>query len=376
MATPDLLIVGGSVRAAAWCAVRAGLKVAALDRYNDLDLLAVAEPCFKWDGSDEQVERVVGELGVPWMYTGPLENRPDLVDRCAALAPLRGNPGDVLRAVRDPVRVRTVLREAGLPALEVRVEHDPPPADGTWLLKPRASCGGRGIVVWNRKAAGHPTLREPHYFQERDGFRPPYVLKEIDALHHCSAVGVRVKREVRPLGHTDWLDPPVDGGAEDFAFRSLSAWNVPVWSEPMSKPAFALAEAFELEGPFSVDFAATVGRGDDPPEFLRVVEVNPRFTASMDLLRNPFGREDPPTHLHAGKRIVFAPFDCRAPELPLRKTSFLDGVADVPAPGSLIKRGEPVCSVLEFTPGDGRPSVTARRIAALAKEVTGRLAPA
>ena len=129
MPKPDLLIVGGSARAAACVAVRSGLKVAALDRYNDLDLRLAAETVLPWDGGDADIERAVGEFGVPWMYVGPLENRPDLVDRCAELAPLRGNGGDVLRAVRDPWRVRHALRFAGLPTLDLRRRIDPPPAD-------------------------------------------------------------------------------------------------------------------------------------------------------------------------------------------------------------------------------------------------------
>ena len=297
MPKPDLLIVGGSARAAAWCAVRAGLRVAALDRYNDLDLLAVADPCFKWDGSDRQVEEVVGALGVPWMYVGPLENRPDLVDRCAKLAPLRGNGGDVLRAVRDPVRLQRALGEAGLPTLAVREETNPPPADGTWLLKPRGGCGGRGIAVWDRRAAGHATLREPHYFQERDGFRPPYVLIEIDGIHAESAAAVRVDRRVRPLGHSAYLDPPVENDIEDFALREVSGWNVPVTPRFFRSQLEVIAEAFGLVGPFGIDFAATVGRGDDPLDSPRVVEVNPRFTSTMELLGNPFGGENIPSHL-------------------------------------------------------------------------------
>ncbi|MEM9704429.1 MAG: hypothetical protein AAF907_18450, partial [Planctomycetota bacterium] len=215
MPDPDLLIVGGSVRAAAWCAVRAGLKVAALDRFNDLDLKAVAEPCFLWDGSDEQVERVVGDLRVPWMYTGPLENRPDLIDRCAELAPLRGNPGNVLRRVRDPFELHAALtafrraepdHERILRVLDVRSSDDPPPfapadwatnpqlfasEEPPWLLKPLNSCGGSGIAVWEEAAAEHPTLSRSHYFQR---------ITSTGTVLPCSVSAEAVAGGVRPLG--------------------------------------------------------------------------------------------------------------------------------------------------------------------------------
>ena len=350
MPKPDLLIVGGSARAAAWCAVRAGMKVAALDRYNDLDLLAVADPCFKWDGSDRQVEEVVGDLGVPWMYVGPLENRPDLVDRCARLAPLRGNGGDVLRAVRDPVRVQRVLGEAGLPTLAVREERDPPPADGNWLLKPRGGCGGRGIAVWDQRAAGHPTLRESHYFQELvPGLRGRSF--HVSSAFAATPDGVRLAGVFR---HGNWSadDPhpawsrPIYG--PDRVARRYGYSHGVFWGEREEH----LARALNLRGPCGID--ATQGWRDGHRGF--VVEVNPRFTASMDLCDlacGPFGNVDTRDawpEVERARRIVVTDRPVHAGRMPVFGPHDDGWAADVPAPGTVIPAGGPVCTVFAECP--------------------------
>ena len=386
MPKPDLLIVGGSARAAAWCAVRAGLKVAGLDRYNDLDLLAVAAPCFQWDGSDRQVEEVVGALGVPWMYVGPLENRPDLVDRCAKLAPLRGNGGEVLRAVRDPVRVQRVLAEAGLPTLAVREEDDPPPADGRWMVKPDAGCGGRAVAVWDIAAAAAGPPPEPHHFQERAAGEPVAV--------------AAVAGPDRLGGGTLW-------GQQPSPWPGCVRYGGAVGPLPQNRrlryavrrTVERVAEAFGLAGPFGIDAIFDRPRGGPR---LRVVEVNPRFSVShgLEALAVPnagrldgdgrflgtdwFGDLRPPWRRTVGARIVYADGWRRTPPLP--PPNFLTpagsrgpvpypfpSVADVPVPGRLCQPGEPVCTVLA---SGADPACVTTRLTVRAAGVKAGLAPA
>ncbi len=47
------------------------------------------------------------------MYTGALENHPELVDQMAWIAPLLGNPGEVLARVRSPWELSKALNMAG-----------------------------------------------------------------------------------------------------------------------------------------------------------------------------------------------------------------------------------------------------------------------
>ncbi|QDT17307.1 ATP-grasp domain-containing protein [Alienimonas californiensis] len=395
MADPDLLIVGGSVRAAAWCAVRAGLKVAALDRYNDLDLLAVAEPCFNWDGSDEQVERVVGELGVPWMYTGPLENRPDLVDRCAALAPLRGTCGEALRRVRDPFELHAALmafaesrrtRAEALRVLDVRSADDPPPYAPKeirtvdffcasevplWLLKPLDSGGGAGIAVWDAAAVDHPTRERPHYFQQimtsgdRRGCRPVSVSADaapggVRLLGSCSQGPAQL------LGRLHQGFRWSEACGPGFVRRSFAA-----------EMAEHLAMWFDLRGLFGVDLCTYAGDGDGAKASFAVVEVNPRFTATMDLLDDirsgptgPFGtasRTDVGVvSARRRKKVIYAKRDCRLREhrpLPIFSPDARGWVADVPEQGAVVRAREPICTV--YGSGEGIHNLRAAEVRVL-----------
>jgi len=83
------------------------------------------------------------------MYTGALENYPELVDQMAWIAPLLGNPGDVLARIRSPWELGDVLRGAGLlfpetaggrrlPAMEV-------------LAKTYNGASGSGVRVLRRE---------------------------------------------------------------------------------------------------------------------------------------------------------------------------------------------------------------------------------
>ena len=378
MADPDLLIVGASARTAAWCAVRAGLSVAALDRYNDLDLRAVADPVILWDGSDGQAEAVVGDLGVPWTYTGPLENRPDLVERCAKLAPLRGTPAAALRAVRDPLRLHAALTEwAATPAnadgnlcvLPVRPAHDPPPLappgwerdlrfftregdDGPWVIKPLDSCGGYGIAVWDAATAADPYFTDrPHYFQRIRSHKRP--------CHPGSAAA-----ETTP-GGVRWFGACGTGPAQMLGMEPPNFRNELLRGPGFTGPWIAdllgfLGDRFGLRGPFGVDLMAYSGR----PGRWAVLEANPRLSASMDLYptaHGPFGTASAGPTAAARprrcRRTVFATQDVRVGKLPVFGPDDRGWVADVPAPGAVIPDRFPVCTVYaedDETGGSGR----------------------
>src|ERR1700730_13118688 len=90
---PDIIIFGASVRAAAFSALRAGLRPWCADLFQDEDLQACC--------STQQVSTVgypkdfeaIAKLGPPgpWMYTGGLENHPTLIERISDKRFLWGN---------------------------------------------------------------------------------------------------------------------------------------------------------------------------------------------------------------------------------------------------------------------------------------------
>src|SRR5438067_8551857 len=145
---PNVLIVGASARAAAFSALRAGLRPWCADLFADVDLQAVcpAVTVGRRDYPAGLASVVAQAPQAPLIYTGALENRPKLIGRLAKLRPLWGNGPEALRRVRRPWTVEAVLRRAGLPCPRTWQGRRRLPPDGGWLVKPPAGAGGRGVA--------------------------------------------------------------------------------------------------------------------------------------------------------------------------------------------------------------------------------------
>jgi predicted ATP-grasp superfamily ATP-dependent carboligase len=348
----DLLILGVSARAAAFSALRGGLRPSCADHFADRDL-AAACPVARVDaprGPDGLADFAEALPPSPWLYTGGLENHPDLVERISRRHRLWGIGADALRRVRDPVAVAEVLDAAGIPAPEVRVDPRGLPRDGSWLAKPRASGGGIGVEPLAGPEIGDSPAR---YYQRRiDG--PGFSALFIGGLGRVRLVGVA----------RQWV-----GGVpgRPFAYRGgIGPWRVgDALAGRLRELGDRLASAFDLVGWFGVDYVLR----DGVPW---PVEVNPRYTASVEIHELAKGRPLLPEHraacegimepredradearpaLVVAKWIVYAPRRWFAPDIAWDEDRS-DGpgairpVADIPAPGVCIEAGEPVMTLL------------------------------
>src|SRR5436190_4686189 len=140
-------IVGASTRAAAASAVRAGFQPLAADLFADADLRQIATATRIRPYPEGLLDWLRTIEPPAWMYTGALENHPELVDQMAWIAPLAGNPGEVLARVRSPWELGDTLRNAGLLFPETRRSADGLPRDGTWLVKTYHGASGSGVRV-------------------------------------------------------------------------------------------------------------------------------------------------------------------------------------------------------------------------------------
>jgi predicted ATP-grasp superfamily ATP-dependent carboligase len=359
----SITIVGASVRAAAASAARAGLQVRAADLFADDDLRALC-PTVRVANYPREFEAVLRAAPTNgWMYTGAIENYPRLVERMSKVAPLWGNPCEVLRAVRNPMQVNAALRAAALPCPAVQRDDAGIPADGTWLCKPLRSAGGSGIE-WRR--AGSHRAKRGHYFQQ---FVPGLAMSALYVATHSAAVLLGVTRQI--VGG--------DGNGQN-GFRysgSIGPLDAPQRiADAFARIGDALAAQFDLRGLFGVD--AIVNDGGVWP-----VEVNPRFPASAELYDWAGGvstvglhvaacrgdrLEAPPlptTRLVYGKAIVFAD----------RTYTVGDGLeklagtriahdwpllADIPAKGSTIRTGEPIVTLFAAEQSEPRVLETLR----------------
>jgi uncharacterized protein len=352
----DLLILGASTRAAAFSALRCGLIPRCADYFADRDLAAVC-PVDRVDPRHARrqfidLAEAVGRT--PWLYTGGFENHPEWVDRISRRHLLWGVDGAALHLVRDPAHVADVLRQHEIPCPGVRTDSVGLPRDATWLKKPLASGGGRGIqpLVDRIDSAG-----KLHYFQERiDG--PSF-----------SALFVGQRWGAQFIGVTRQLI-----GIQDspFVYRG-SVGPMPV-SAPLATRLRSLgdvlARSFGLIGWFGVDYILRDG-------IPWPVEINPRYTASVDIHEIASGRSLLAQHRIAceassttaevpfpadfspscviAKWILYAPRQLVAPEIipeENESTNFLAvrSIADIPWPGTCIEPGEPVMTLMATAP--------------------------
>jgi predicted ATP-grasp superfamily ATP-dependent carboligase len=346
--TSRLLILGASVRAAAQSAWRAGLRPIGIDLFADRDLAALG-PAHRIAASDYPhglAARAAKVELAPWIYTGALENHPDRIDHLARQRPLWGCRGESLRAVRDPLALARILRAAGLASPEARRDPDGLPRDGRWLVKPWASAGGRGIQPL-LPDTGPP--QRPSYYHERIEGEP------LSAVYVAQPSGTTV------LGVTwQWIGLP----EAPFAYRgSIGPWPLSAIERARFETlGQILADAFGLIGLFGVDL---IWREGQP----WAVEVNPRYTASIEVLELALGRSFLGEHRRAfdstaidcrsvvsnpragvvGKAILFARSPCRFPDLDLAPSAAdpfaIPTIADIPHPGATFGPGDPVLTV-------------------------------
>jgi predicted ATP-grasp superfamily ATP-dependent carboligase len=352
-----LAIVGASARAAAFSALRAGFDVVTGDLFADADLARHCPATRVQQYPEGLVEWLAGAQCDAWAYTGALENYPDLVDRMAAIRQLIGNSGDALRDVRNPLVLQQVLNERDIAFPETRAMADGLPWDGSWLCKTYRGSSGSGVWRLDGAAALDRAQRERAVFQR-------FVYGQAAAAIYAFAGD-----SGELLGVTRQLLDHADSAAWRYAG---SIGPVSVSSEAraqLARLAEVLANRFGLQGIVGVDFVLTEAG-------CAVVEINPRYTASVEIVERIRATATAARRWHA-KRIVYAPLDATVSrtfhDWALAESS-LDmaacNLADIPTAGERIPAGRPVLTA--FAEGDSDDHCE-RRLAERVAEVVRRL---
>jgi predicted ATP-grasp superfamily ATP-dependent carboligase len=338
-----VLIVGVSTRAAAESAVRAGYDVVTVDAFGDLDqpaacvTLPEGRPWSAAAASRHARERHADAV----VYLSNVDNDLRAVAALANGRQLWGNPPDVLRRARDPLAARNAFSAAGIDAPEVVVGGELPPGD--WLVKPLRSGGGARV-----RRPRTPAVPRGCYAQ---GF--------ISGMAG-SVVFVAARGRMAVLGITRQLVGDAAFGASGFRYcGSLLCPPRPAPGLCLRAEAVArtAADAFGLVGVNGVDFI-------DGGRAIHPIEVNPRWTASMELVERARGLsvfgvhaaacttgklpadgalDNEPARVH-GKAIVFARRHVTVGDT--HEWLADPTVCDIPRPGVRIAPGQPVCTVL------------------------------
>lgn len=343
-----ILLVGPSVRAMAYSALRAGFTPICFDLFADLDLQAVAKvERIPLDHYPNKLPELLQSYDrqIPLMYTGGLENYPELLQELSKQRPVWGYVPQG-EGVRSPAFLDALASKKTFE----RLQHpDTVPAHGSWLLKPISGAGGRGIRHWQPAEV----LPESHFLEE--------FLEDADAI---SVLFLADGQETRCLGMTRQLVGTRRLHAPSpFTYTgSIGPFSPPVhMHNTIAQIGNSIVEADpQIRGIFGIDLAFA-----DQNRFY-LFEVNPRYTASTEVLELQSGMDFISQHAAAfclvekstrlsplksslGKAIYFAPFDLYVPELPWLApySGQVPILADVPAPGTFIRQGEPVCTLFD-----------------------------
>ena len=366
MSNNPLIIIGASARAAAFSAHRAGYTPYWLDRFGDEDLRQQFPGNVIAGYPQEAVELIAGAPDAPFIYTGALENHPGVLDELCRRRTLLGNPAPVCSGVRDPSRLYQAFRRERVACPEIRTVEQgqissmpplavseglspcPSPHPDGWLLKPLRSAGGTGIEHYNGQL-----VDERNYLQQYlTGDSRSAVF--VGAKGHCCLLGVTRQLVGLPEFHAGEFSYCGSIGPLQLNESDSIQWR---------RIGEVITREFNLTGLFGVD---AIKQQDS----IYPVEVNPRYTASVEVLELALGRRAMKYHCDAcndqlpdreerergkliGKAILFAPADLVFREFPQEGFS----IADVPAPGTEIKQGHPVLTVL--VGGTGIDSISA-----------------
>jgi predicted ATP-grasp superfamily ATP-dependent carboligase len=328
-----------SARMLADLAMRDDQRMVALDLFGDVDLRRTASRVVTRGGLTALVDAAARERSTAVVYGASFENHPRLVERLGQRHALLGNTPHTLRAVRDPRRLASALRDAGL--LYPRTfAAAPDERSGPWLRKPLRGGGGTRVQAWRGG-----TLPAGTVVQER-----------VDGVA-CSAAAAGNGVDAVVLGVTEQLI-----GQRAFGVRGYRWCGnvVPPRLPEREREALlgqaraicsSLTAAFALRGLFGVDLMWDGERA-------WTIEVNPRPTASLEAIETAYGVGAFAAHLQgcagelprveiegdgaAGKAVLFATEDVVIGD---SERWLARGVRDVPHPGERIVAGRPICTI-------------------------------
>jgi len=278
------------------------------------------------------------------VYAGGLENRSGLLRRLERRGAVLGNGSEVVEAVRDPARLFAFLQREGIPHPPTFVGRpDRAPGDGPpSLWKPIRSGGGI------RVRSTRPREARPRGFY-RQGF-----LRGSPG----SASFVADSERAALLGVTEQLAGCRDLGGSAFRYCGNIAGPPRAFVSRQAlalliEAGNALTRRFGLRGLFGIDFILAGG-------VPYLIEVNPRYTASMELFEGSTDANLLDIHLEAlaRGRLPSAP-------LPLRRflakgilyatrslawsSPVIDAALDIrdrPVEGETFDRGQPICTLV------------------------------
>ena len=292
---PSICFMGASCRAAAQSAARAGCtRILAWDDFLDADLLEIAQARSLADFPEDSPQSLAELQGIPLVLCGGMENRPDFIQRRIDQGMLCGVTGDMLRQLRSleswqrwasesRIGWPTTVQDLSDPRLDsVRSE--------SWMLKPVGRAGG----VYIRAIASLERLDHVANLGLDPGSTTSSLTSNLWYLQeYVPGISIGVSYCTGSNGNTQSSEPPktrIVGIARSILSEELDAplpWIyrgslAPYAVSPsvlasLERFATTVAQSTGIRGLWQADFQV------DPKGQLWLLEINPRWSASMEL---------------------------------------------------------------------------------------------
>jgi predicted ATP-grasp superfamily ATP-dependent carboligase len=377
----NLLLVGVDLVGLAHSARREGHRVFAADYFGDLDLKQACDRCLsvlhqekgKSTGSLESVfdprdfvdmaRELCGEAQMDGiLLSSGLDDSFDELNELGEMAPIMGNPPETVKKVREKGTFFRELKRLNIPHPRTAIVRDLEEARDAALdigypvvLKPLEGFAGSSI-----RMVGKPQTLEAAYIDVQGSSSGGVVQKYIDGTHASISLVASSSGVVTLTLNEQLLGLKEVYQREPFGYcGNIVPLDV---KDSTAEYCKAIAEKiggrFGLRGSNGIDFVISE---DGAPH---VVEVNPRFQGTLEAVEAVLGMNLVKTHLlacrqdvlptnlgdpssYSARLILYTPRRIVAPDL-----THVDGVTDIPLPGSILEEGEPFCSV--NSTGDSR----------------------
>ena len=201
-------------------------------------------------------------------YSGGFENQFDVIADLEQKFELLGNRPQALKQVRDPFRLQDVVNKAGLKMPEILSPGTTPDPNLKWLRKAVKSGAGARIKPWKKVVPD-----DPGYI----------VQQKIDGSPQ-SVSFVANGREAKIFAYSEQIIGDEAFGASGYHYVGNLLLPQPDREliEKLSRLANDLTHTFNLVGLNGIDFILHEG---EP----YILEVNPRFSASMEIYEDALG---------------------------------------------------------------------------------------
>lgn len=291
---PNVLVAGVSVRAIAESYLRAGFRCVAFDKFADLDLRRACGPrtpvvLGHWD-------QLLGEVSryprLPWTYTGPLENYPEVVELVSRGRPLWGTSAASLRTARDPAKLAEVLADHAVPfpmtCWAGRAFGETESSSVKWIMKSLGAAGGGHV-----RALPHVhSLADALHFSRSV---PQQIVQAQIMGRSVSAVFSSRKNRIHYHGMTYQYHSK--DMAHDHSVPRGRPWQYVGSIGPIphaddiqqewNRIGQTIAASCGVRGVFGVD--AILRDANHSPRLIPL-EVNPRYTASVEVIERATGQ--------------------------------------------------------------------------------------